>query len=113
MLYINKTNQILLTSPDKLRLGEFTVTFRADGVHTVLVELTTARISEVTHVIWRPALSHFASVVTSCCHIVLGVVGGLPAKDNHIAGAIVSGERISWGTGDWRNKTENSSLKQN
>lgn len=88
-------------------MGDLTVTFRADGVHRVHVELTTARISEVTHVFWRPALSHFASVVHSCGHIVEGVVGWLPAKDNHIAGALMIGLRIGGRTGDWRNETVN------
>lgn len=97
-----KTNEVLLTGSDKLRLADFTVAVRADGVHSVLVELTAARVSEVTRVVHRPALSHFASVVHRCGHIVEGVVGGLPAKDDHIAGAIVKGLRTGWSTGDWR-----------
>lgn len=81
-------------------MADFTVTFRADGVHTVLVELTAACVCEVTHVVWCPALSLFARVVHSCGHIVEGVVGGLPAEDDHTAGAVVNGGRISWSTRD-------------
>ncbi len=105
--YVNKTNQILLTCPDELRLALFAVTFGADGVHAVLVVLTTACIGEVTCVVWRPALSHFARVVHGCCHIVEGVVGGLPAEDDHAARAIVNGVRVRWSTWDCGNEMEN------
>lgn len=98
---MEETNRVLLTGPDKLRLADLGVTIRADGVHGVLVVLTAARISEVTRVVWRPALGHLASAVHSRCHIVEGVVGGLPAIDDHIAGAIVKGLRMSRSTGDW------------
>lgn len=101
-----KKKKILLTGPDKLRLGNFTVT-RADSIHRVLVKLTAACISKVTQVVWRPAFSHFASVIFSCGHIVKGVVGGLPLKDNHIAGAVVDRLRVSRSTGDCRNETVN------
>ncbi len=105
-LYVNETNQIVLTGPDELWLADFAVTLGADGVHSVRVELTTARVCEVTHVILRPALGCFASVVHSRCHIVRGVVGVLPAKHDHIAGAIMKGDGISWSTGDWGRETE-------
>lgn len=112
-LYVNQTKKkILLTSPDKLRLADFAVTV-ADGVHIVLVELTTACISEVARVVWRPALGHFASVVLSRCHIVESVVGGLPVEDDHIAGATVNCLRISWSAGDWWKGTESQTLKHN
>lgn len=85
----------------------------ADGVHIVLVELTTVCISEVTHGVWRVALGHFASVVLSRCHIVEGVVGGLPFEDDHIGGAIVNSVRVSWSAGHWGNQTGNQTLKHN
>lgn len=111
---LHKPNKIkiLLTSPDKLRLADFAVTV-ADGVHVVLVELTTACICEVARVVWRPALCHFASVVLSRCHIVEGVVGGLPVEDDHIAGATVNCLRVSWSAGDWWKETENQTLEHN
>lgn len=99
-------NQIPLTSPDELRLAEFAVTV-ADGVHVVLVELAAACVGEETHVVWGPALGHLASAVFSRCHIVEGVVGELPFKDDHIAGAIVNSLRKSWSTGDWGKKQGN------
>lgn len=98
--------KILLTSPDKLRLADFAVTV-ADSVHVVLVELTTACICEVACVVWRPALCHFASVVLSRCHVVEGVVGGLPVEDDHVAGATVNCLRVNWSAGDWWKETEN------
>lgn len=101
-LCVNKTNQILLTGRDRHRLADLAVTSVADGVHSVLVELTTAHISEVTRVVYCNTLSHFTSVVHSAGHIVVGVVGVLPVKFDYIAGTFVIGLSISWSTGDWR-----------
>lgn len=78
----------------------------ADGVHVVLVELTAACVCEVTHVVWSPALGHFAGVVLGRRHVVEGVVGGLPIEDDHVAGAIVNGLRVRWSAGDWRESDE-------
>ena len=97
----DKTNEILLTCPDELGWANFTVTFDADGVHSERVVLPAARVGEQTRVVSRPALRLFASVVLGRSHIVVGVVGVLPAEDDHIAGATVSGLRKSWSTGDW------------
>lgn len=76
----------------------------ADGVNVVLVQLTTARVREITHVVCGPALRHFSDVVLSRGHVVKGVVGGFPIKHNHIAGARVRCLRISWGTRHWRKR---------
>lgn len=78
----------------------------ADGVHVVLVELTAARVCEVTHVVRSPALGHFAGVVLGRRHVVEGVVGGLPVEDDHVAGAVVNGLRVRWSAGDWRESDE-------
>lgn len=82
----------------------------ADGVHVVLVELPAARVGEETHVVWGPALGHSARAVFSRCHIVEGVVGGLPVKDDHIAGAVVNSLRKSWSAGDCGNETRKRTL---
>lgn len=101
-LYGNKNNQILLTCLDRHRLADFGVTSICDGVHSVMVGLTTGHIGEVTCIIQCNTLSHFASVVHSRSHIVEGVDGLLPAKFHYIAGTFVTGLSISWSTGDWR-----------
>lgn len=79
-------------------MADFAVTV-ADGVHFVLVQLTTACICEITHIVCGPALCDLSSVVLSCGHVVEGVVGGLPVKHNRIAGARVHCLRISRSTG--------------
>lgn len=86
-------------------MTDFAVTV-ADCIHFVHVDLTTARVGEETHAVHRPALYYLAVAVLSCCYIVEGVVGRLPVKHDHIAGAIVSSLRISWSAGDWRNEKE-------
>lgn len=92
-------------------MADFTVAPRADSVHTVPVVLAAARVSEDTPVVYCPTLSLCAGVVYGRGHVVEGVVGGLPAKDNHIAGALVAGPSVSWRTGDWVKETENETSK--
>lgn len=104
-LYAIKLRPTLLTCPDELRKADFAVTFGADGVHSVRVQLTTACIREVTCVVCRPALGHLAGVVLSFGHIIEGVVGRLPAEDDHVAGAVTEGGRISRSTGHWRDES--------
>lgn len=98
-LHVSKNNHILLTCLDRHRLADFSVTSIGDGIHSVLVGLTTGHISEVTCIIQCNTLSHFASVVHSRSHIVEDVDGLLPAKRHYIAGTFVTGLSISWGTG--------------
>lgn len=73
----------------------------ADGVHVVLVQLTAARVREITHVVCGPALRHLSGVVLGCGHVVECVVGGFPIKHNHIAGARVHCLRIGWSARHW------------
>lgn len=96
-----KTNQGVLTGSDKLRVAGLAVAFSAYRVHSVCVVLTAASISEVTGVVHCPALCHFPSAVQRCGHIVEGVVCGLPAKDDCVAGTIMKCLQISWSTRDW------------
>lgn len=70
-------------------MAGFAVTSGADGVDGVPVVLTAARISEQTLVVCRPARGRPAGVVHGRGLIEAGVVGVLPAEDNHVAGAIV------------------------
>lgn len=98
-------HKLLLTCADKFRLADFAVAV-ADGVHLVLVQLTTACVCEITHVVCGPALCHLSSVVFSCGHVVEGVVGGLPVEHNHIAGARVHCLRISRRTGHWEGRRQ-------
>lgn len=88
---------VKLTGAHKLCLAELAVA-GADGIYVVLVELTAARVGEVAGAVCRPALCHFASVVLGRGHVVEGVVGGLPVKDNHVAGAVVDGLWVCWST---------------
>lgn len=92
-------NAVPLTGLDDFMSADFAVT-RADGVHVVLVDLTTANINELTRVAFGPALSHYAIAVHRLGHIVEGVVGGLPAEGDQVAGALVTGPKLSRSTGD-------------
>lgn len=94
-------NQSVLTGSDKLRLAGLAVAFRADRVHIVCVVLTAACISEVAGVVHRPALCHLPSAVHRCGYVVEGVVCGLPAKDDSIAGTVVKRLQLSWSTRNW------------
>ena len=70
-------------------MAGFAVTSGADGVDGVPVVLTAARVSEQTLVVCCPARGRPAGAVHSCRLIEAGVVGVLPAEDDHVAGAVV------------------------
>ena len=103
-LIIRKTvfliHKFLLTRPNKLWFTDLAVALRGHSVHSVRVELTAASVGEVTRVVQRPAFSHRAAVVLRRGHVVMGVVGGLPAEDDHVGGAFVRGPGVRRSTGD-------------
>lgn len=84
-----------------MRGGDNAVTTSADGVHGVRVGLTAAGITEETLVVSRPTLDHLAAVVHGLGHVVVGVVGGLPGKFDHVAAALTLDARLSGSAGDW------------